>query len=48
MKNINYKQLAEEFKTSSISLTKLAEREGITRYTLTKHLKELGVQIVNK
>lgn len=40
--------LADEFINSSISLTKLAEREGTTRQTLAKYFKQLGVKIVNK
>lgn len=40
--------LADEFVNSSISLTKLAKREGTTRQTLAKYFKQLGVEIVNK
>lgn len=48
MKKLNYEQLALEFETTSISLTKLAEREGTTRQTLARHFKELGIEIINK
>lgn len=43
-----YRTLADEFLNSSISLTKMAEREGISRQTLAKYFKQLGVEIVNK
>lgn len=43
-----YRMLADEFVNSSISLTKLAKREGTTRQTLAKYFKQLGVEIVNK
>ena len=43
-----YRTLADEFLNSSISLTKMAAREGTTRQTLAKHFRELGVEIINK
>ena len=43
-----YRNLANEFLNSPISLTKMAKREGTTRQTLAKHFRELGVEIVNK
>ena len=43
-----YRNLADEFLNSSISLTKMAEREHTTRQTLAKHFKLLGIQIINK
>ena len=43
-----YRTLADEFLNSSISLTKMAEREGISRQTLAKYFKQLGVEIINK
>ena len=43
-----YRTLADEFLNSSISLTKMAVREGTTRQTLAKHFRELGVEIINK
>lgn len=38
-----YRKLANEFLNSSISLTKMAIREGITRQTLTKWFKRFGI-----
>lgn len=46
--NLNFEQLAFEFQTTEISLTKMAKREGTTRQTLAKYFKELGVEVVNK
>jgi hypothetical protein len=43
-----YRTLADEFLNSSVSLTKIAEREGTSRQTLAKYFKQLGVEIVNK
>lgn len=43
-----YRTLADEFLNSSISLTKMAKREGTSRQTLAKYFKQLGVEIVNK
>ena len=43
-----YRTLADEFLNSSISLTKMAEREGTTRQTLARYFKKLGVEIINK
>ena len=43
-----YRTLADEFLNSSISLTKMAAREGTTRQTLAKHFRALGVEIINK
>ena len=48
MKNIDWEQLAFEFQTTDISLTKLGEREGIDRRTISKHFKKLGIEIINK
>ena len=48
MKNLDWEKLAFEFQTTSISLTKMGEREGVDRRTLSKHFKELGIEIVNK
>lgn len=38
-----YRNLADEFLNSSISLTKMAKREHTTRQTLAKHFKLLGI-----
>lgn len=46
--NLDFEQLAFEFQTTNISLTKMAKREGTTRQTLAKHFKDLGIEIVNK
>lgn len=48
MKNIDWEKLAFEFQTTDVSLTKLGEREGVDRRTISKHLKELGIEIINK
>ena len=48
MKNLNFQKLALEFETTSISLTKMALREGTTRQTLAKYFKKMGVKIINK
>lgn len=48
MKNIDWEKLAFEFQTTDISLTKLGEREGIDRRTISKHFKELGIEVINK
>lgn len=48
MKNIDWEKLAFEFQTTDVSLTKLGEREGIDRRTISKHFKELGIEIINK
>ena len=48
MKNIDWEQLAFEFQTTDISLTKLGEREGIDRRTISKHFKKLGIEVINK
>lgn len=45
---MDIEKLAFEFQTTSISLTKLAEREYTTRQTLAKKFKELGIEIINK
>lgn len=47
-KDINWEELAFEFQTTSISLTKLGEREGVDRRTISKHFKELGIEVINK
>lgn len=46
--NLNFEELAFEFQTTGISLTKMAKREGTTRQTLAKYFKELGVEVINK
>lgn len=46
--NLDFEKLAFEFQTTSISLTKMAKREGTTRQTLAKYFRELGVEIINK
>ena len=43
-----YRILADEFLNSTISLTKLAIREGTTRQTLAKYFKKFGIPIINK
>lgn len=48
MKNLNFEKLAYEFQTTAISLTKMAEREGVDRRTLSKHFKDLGIEVINK
>lgn len=48
MKNIDYENLAFEYQTTGISLTKLAEREEVSRQTLSKKFKELGINIINQ
>lgn len=48
MKNIDWEKLAFEFQTTDVSLTKLGEREGVDRRTISKHFKELGIEIINK
>lgn len=48
MKNLDWEKLAFEFQTTSISLTKLAEREGVSRWTITDRFKKLGIDITNK
>lgn len=48
MKNVDWEKLAFEFQTTSISLTKLGEREKIDRRTISKHFKELGIEVINK
>lgn len=45
---IDYKKLADEFVNTDISLTQLAKRENIGRWTLTDRFKKLGVVIINK
>ena len=48
MKNLDWEKLAFEFQTTSISLTEMGKREGIDRRTLSKHFKDLGIEIINK
>ena len=48
MKNLNFEQLAFEYQTTDISLTKLAKREKTTVETLSKYFKLMGVEIINK
>lgn len=48
MKNLNFEELAFEFQTTPISLTKMAEREKTTRQTLSKYFKKLGIDVINK
>lgn len=48
MKNIDWEKLAFEFQTTQISLTEMGKREKIDRRTLSRHFKELGIEIVNK
>lgn len=48
MKNLDWEKLAYEFQTTSISLTKMSNRENVDRRTLSKHFKELGIEIINK
>lgn len=47
-KEINWQKLAFEYQTTGISLTELGKREGIDRRTISKHLKELGIKIINR
>ena len=47
-KNLDWEELGFEFQTTSISLTKMAKRENTTRQTLSKHFKELGIDVINK
>ena len=46
--NLDFEKLAFEFQTTSISLTKMAKREGTTRQTLATYFRDLVVEIVNK
>lgn len=48
MKNLDWEKLAFEFQTTSISLTEMGKREGVDRRTLSKHFKDLGIEIINK
>lgn len=48
MKNLDWEKLAFEFQTTSISITKIAEREGVSRWTVTDRFKKLGIDIPNK
>lgn len=48
MKNLDWEKLAFEFQTTGISLTEMGKRENVDRRTLSKHFKELGIEIVNK
>lgn len=48
MKNLDWEKLAFEFQTTSISLTEMGKREKVDRRTLSKHFKELGIEIINK
>lgn len=48
MKNLNFEQLAFEYQTTDISLTKLAKREKTTVETLSKYFKLMGVEVINK
>lgn len=43
MKNLDWEKLAFE-----ISLTEMGKREKVDRRTLSKHFKELGIEIINK
>ena len=44
----HYRDLAIEFSTTDISLTKMASREKTSRQTLAKYFKMLGFEIINK
>lgn len=48
MKNLDWEKLAFEFQTTDISLTQMGNREKVDRRTLSKHFKELGIEIINK
>ena len=47
MSNLNYQEISKEY-LDGMSLTKLATKYNITRWTLTKKLRELGIEIVNR
>lgn len=48
MKNLDWEKLAFEFQTTDISLTQMGNREKVDRRTLSKHFKELGIEVINK
>lgn len=48
IKNINFSELALEYQSGNISLTKMEQKYGISRQTLSRRFKKLGIDIVNK
>lgn len=48
IKDINFSELALEYRSGNISLTKMEQKYGISRQTLSRRFKKLGIDIVNK
>ena len=48
IKDINFSELALEYQSGNISLTKMEQKYGISRQTLSRRFKKLGIDIVNK
>ena len=48
IKDINFSELALEYQSGNISLTKMEQKYGISRQTLSRRFKKLGIDVIIK